>query len=52
MAKLAMVCCNEQKIIEYWHEHNDCGDERCYAQECEACYAYETLCGMKNEEVD
>jgi hypothetical protein len=46
MAKLSLLCCRDQYLIEYWHEHDDCNDQMCYVQECESCEAYETLCGI------
>lgn len=47
MAKLdKLTCCNEQHLDEYYHEHDECSDPECYAEECLSCGAWHTLCGM------
>jgi len=39
-------CCPDRHLTDYWHEHDDCNDPECYAEECEACGKWQTLCGM------
>jgi hypothetical protein len=39
-------CNAEWGATEYWHEHDECGDPECYAQECLNCGEWQTLCGM------
>jgi hypothetical protein len=47
MAKIEIwECCPDRSVIEYWHEHRNCGDPMCYAEECEYCGKWKTLCGM------
>lgn len=36
--------------IEYWHEHDKCGDPECYVVECIDCGVWNTLCGMTEDE--
>lgn len=51
MAKIVeWTCCDEQSLTEYWHENDECGDELCYAEECDSCGEWETLCGMSSKE--
>ena len=40
--------CDQQDITDYWHEHDECGDPECYAQECLNCGEWQTLCGMSS----
>jgi hypothetical protein len=51
MAKIAeWACCPDQQLVEYWHEHDACSDPDCYAEECDYCDKWVTLCGMSSED--
>ena len=47
---VVLKCCAEPEHIEYWHDHDSCKDELCYAVECESCHEWITTCGMDSKE--
>jgi hypothetical protein len=40
-----MDCTHEdQPLLEYWHENDDCGVEDCKVDECRTCGSFTTDC--------